>query len=148
MSARLTSRSLGHYPGPLLMNTSRLPRSSIPPVIPVRQRFDRPRVKNLAADTAAALAQVISDPLLVRGKVIGLTAPSRGIRDIGPVLRHLTGALRSLGAVPSACGRRRRSLLLLIWLPEPRSIVRLADDQPQSLLIMAPGAGLEPATRG
>jgi hypothetical protein len=82
------------------MNTSRLPKNPIPPVIPVRQRFDRPRVKDLAAATVAALAQVIPDPTLVRGKVIGLTAPSRGIRDIGPVLHHLTGALRSFGAIP------------------------------------------------
>jgi hypothetical protein len=82
------------------MNTSRLPESPIPPVIPVRQRFNRPRVEDLAAAVAAALAQVIPDPLLVRGKVIGLTAPSRGIRDIGPVLRHLSEALRSWGAVP------------------------------------------------
>ncbi len=69
-------------------------------MIPVRQRFDRPRVKDLAAATAAALAQVIPDPTRVRGKVIGLTAPSRGIRDIGPVLRLLTEALRSFGAIP------------------------------------------------
>lgn len=82
------------------MNTSRLPKSPIPPVIPVRQRFDRPRVMDLRAATAAALAQVIPDPTRVRGKVIGLTAPSRGIRDIGPVLRHLAGTLRSFGAIP------------------------------------------------
>src|SRR5215471_3843342 len=82
------------------MNTSRLPKSPIPPVIPVRQCFDRPRVKDLATATVAALAQVIPDPTLIRGKVVGLTAPSRGIRDIGPVLRVLTGALRSFGAIP------------------------------------------------
>src|SRR5205085_1375270 len=89
-----------HHPGSLHMNTSRLPKSPIPPVIPVRQRFERPRVKDLPAAVAAALAQVIPDPTLVRGKVVGLTAPSRGIRDIGPVLRLLTGALRSYGAIP------------------------------------------------
>jgi hypothetical protein len=69
-------------------------------MIPVRQRFDRPQVKDLAAATVAALRQVIPDPTLVRGKVVGLTAPSRGIRDIGPVLRLLTEALRSFGANP------------------------------------------------
>lgn len=82
------------------MNTSRLPSSPIPQVIPVRQRFDRPQVANLAAATMEALVQVIPDPLLVRGKVIGLTAPSRGIRDIGPVLRHMAKTLCSLGAIP------------------------------------------------
>ncbi|HWB07647.1 MAG TPA: hypothetical protein VG826_00280 [Pirellulales bacterium] len=82
------------------MNTSRLPKSPIPPVIPVRQHFNRPRVKDLAAATAAALAQVIPDPTQVQGKVLGLTAPSRGIGEIGPVLRHLAGALRSFGAIP------------------------------------------------
>ena len=82
------------------MNTSRLPKSPIPPVIPVRQHFDRPRVTDLAAATTAALAQVLPDPTLVRGKIVGLTAPSRGIRDIGPVLRVLADALRSLGATP------------------------------------------------
>lgn len=89
-----------HYSGLLPMNTSRLPKSPIPPVIPVRQQFDRPKVMDLGAATAAALAQVIPDPTRVRGKVIGLTAPSRGIRDIGPVLRHLVGTLRSFGAIP------------------------------------------------
>src|SRR5689334_4381647 len=82
------------------MNTFLLPKSSIPPVMPVRQQFDRPRVNDLATAAAAALAQVICDPTTVRDKTIGLTAPSRGIRDIGPVLRHLTGALRSFGAMP------------------------------------------------
>lgn len=82
------------------MNTSRLPKSPIPPVIPVRQHFKRPRVEDLAAATRAALAQVIPDPTQVRGKTVGLTAPSRGIRDIGPVLHVLAEALRSLGATP------------------------------------------------
>jgi hypothetical protein len=57
-------------------------------------------VTDLAATTSAALARVIPDPSLVRGKVIGLTAPSRGIRDIGSVLRVLVEGLRSFGAVP------------------------------------------------
>lgn len=82
------------------MNTSRLPKSQIPPVIPVRQQFDRPQVTDLASATVAALSQVIPNPSMVRGKVIGLTAPSRGIRDIGRVLRYLTEALRSFGAIP------------------------------------------------
>lgn len=82
------------------MDTSRLPKSPIPSVIPVRQRFERPRVDDLAAATAAALAKVIPDPSRVRGRVIGLTAPSRGIRDIGPVLNHLVRLLRSFEAVP------------------------------------------------
>jgi hypothetical protein len=100
MNTRSIVWNPGYYVDPLPMDTSRLPKSPIPPVIAVRQRFERPRVKDLAAATAAALAQVITDPALVRGKVIGLTAPSRGIRDIGPVLCHLAGALRSFGAIP------------------------------------------------
>ncbi len=82
------------------MNTSRLPKSPIPSVVPVRQSFDRPQVKDLAAATVAALRHVIPDPAHVRGKTVGLTAPSRGIRDIGPVLKHLAAALRSFGATP------------------------------------------------
>jgi hypothetical protein len=82
------------------MNTSRLPKSPIPPVIPVRQRFGRPRVEDLAAATMDALARLIPDPAQVRGKVIGLTAPSRGIRDIGLVLGNLARAIRSFGATP------------------------------------------------
>jgi hypothetical protein len=82
------------------MNTSRLPKSPIPPVIAVRQRCDRPRVTDFTAATMAALSRVIPNSALVRGKVIGLTAPSRGIHDIGPVLRVLTAALRSFGAAP------------------------------------------------
>ncbi len=82
------------------MDTSRLPKSPIPPVIPVRQHFARPRVADLATAVTTALPRVIADPGHLRGKVIGLTAPSRGIHDIGPVLRSLAAALRSYGATP------------------------------------------------
>ena len=66
----------------------------------MRQRFPRPVVENLAVAVREAVAKILRDPTAIRGKIIGLTAPSRGIRDIAAVLRETVAVLRSMGAVP------------------------------------------------
>ena len=69
-----------------------------PRMLPVRQKFDAPQVRDVAAATREAL-----EPLRQRvstGMRIALTAGSRGIHDKPEVLRAAGDWLRSLGAEP------------------------------------------------
>ena len=72
--------------------------SPFPRLIPVRQRFDAPRVDDVAAATAQAL-----EPLRERvrpGMSVAITAGSRGIHDKPVVVRSAGEWLRSVGADP------------------------------------------------
>ena len=69
-----------------------------PRMLPVRQKFDAPQVRDVAAATREAL-----EPLRERvstGMRVALTAGSRGIHDKPEVLRATGDWLRSLGAEP------------------------------------------------
>lgn len=69
-----------------------------PRMLPVRQKFDAPQVRDVAAATREAL-----EPLRGRispGMSVALTAGSRGIHDKPEVLRATGAWLRSLGAEP------------------------------------------------
>lgn len=69
-----------------------------PRVVRVRQKFDAPRVRDVAAATREAL-----EPLrgrVSRGMTVALTAGSRGIHDKPEVVRAAGEWLRSLGAEP------------------------------------------------
>jgi hypothetical protein len=69
-----------------------------PGLLPVRQRFDAPRVEDVAAATSAAL-----EPARARvrpGMSVAITAGSRGIHDKPVVLRAAGEWLRSVGAEP------------------------------------------------
>jgi hypothetical protein len=69
-----------------------------PRMLPVRQRFDAPRVDDVAAATRHAL-----EPLRERirpGMTVAITAGSRGIQDKPAVVRAAGEWLRSLGAEP------------------------------------------------
>jgi hypothetical protein len=69
-----------------------------PRMLPVRQRFDAPRVGDVEAATRQAL-----EPLrerIRRGMSVAITAGSRGIHDKPAVVRAAGGWLRSLGAEP------------------------------------------------
>jgi hypothetical protein len=69
-----------------------------PRVLPVRQKFEAPRVPDVAAATREAL-----EPLrarISRGMTVALTAGSRGIHDKPQVVRAAGEWLRSLGAEP------------------------------------------------
>jgi hypothetical protein len=63
------------------------------------QRFPRPRVDDPGRAAGDALAGLGLGPR-VRGRRIAVTAGSRGIRDIVPVLRAVVTHLRALGAEP------------------------------------------------
>ncbi len=69
-----------------------------PRMLPVRQKFEAPRVADVAAATRDAL-----EPLRDRvraGMSVAITAGSRGIHDKPAVVRATGEWLRSLGAVP------------------------------------------------
>jgi hypothetical protein len=69
-----------------------------PRMLPVRQKFDAPQVRDVAAATREAL-----EPLrgrIIPGMSVALTAGSRGIHDKPEVLRATGAWLRSLGAEP------------------------------------------------
>jgi hypothetical protein len=66
-------------------------------MVAVRQRFPRPRVEDPRAAAREGLARLLP-PL--RGRRVGVTAGSRGIRDIVPVLQGVLEALRAAGAEP------------------------------------------------
>ncbi len=69
-----------------------------PPLIRVRQHLPRPRLDDVEAEAARQATPLLAG---VRpGMRIAITAGSRGIRDIVPVLRGVVGAVRQVGAEP------------------------------------------------
>lgn len=71
----------------------------LPPMIPVRRHLPRPRVDDPERATIEALERLdLADR--IRGRRIALTAGSRGIRDVVPVLRGAVSYLRRCGADP------------------------------------------------
>ncbi|MGH2375257.1 MAG: DUF362 domain-containing protein [bacterium] len=73
--------------------------SAFPPMHLIERRLPRPRVDDPERATEAALAG-LDLAARVRGKRIAVTAGSRGIRDIVPVLRAAVAHLRRCGAEP------------------------------------------------
>lgn len=74
--------------------------ADLPAMFSVRQRLPRPRVGDLreAVETALDAAQI---PARVRpGARVAITAGSRGISDLPPILAAAAGRLRDLGAEP------------------------------------------------
>src|SRR6185437_4575977 len=66
----------------------------------LRQRFDRPRVHDVAAAVREALHAVDLARVIGPGQTVALTTGSRGIANIPVVLRAVVGCLRDLGARP------------------------------------------------
>src|SRR3954469_12174879 len=69
-----------------------------PRLLPVRQKFDAPQVRDVAAATRDALEPL--RPRVREGMRIARTAGSRGIHDVPAVLRETGSWLRELGAEP------------------------------------------------
>jgi hypothetical protein len=69
-----------------------------PKLLPVRQKFDAPQVRDVAAATREALEPL--RPRVSAGMRIALTAGSRGIHDKPEVLRETGAWLRELDAEP------------------------------------------------
>ncbi len=73
--------------------------SGFPPMHLIERRMPRPRVEDPERATDAALAG-LNLAARVSGKRIAVTAGSRGIRDIVPILRAAIAHLRRCGAEP------------------------------------------------
>jgi len=74
--------------------------SDIPLFFTVRQAFDRPRVRDLAAAVRGELDRVLPPGSVAAGARIGVTVGSRGIRDIAAVVRTAVDFLKGRGARP------------------------------------------------
>lgn len=69
-----------------------------PPLVHVRQRLPRPRLADVAAEAARQVAPLLAS--IKPGQRIAITAGSRGIADIVPILRAVVDAVRRAGAQP------------------------------------------------
>lgn len=72
---------------------------NFPSMALVRQHFERPQVADIEQTVRAELTRALSDQSLT-GKRIAVAAGSRGIRDIGRIVRSVVGDLRARGACP------------------------------------------------
>lgn len=77
---------------------------TLPRMVRVRQRFPRPQVADVAAAVRTALDGVGLARQLRPGARVAITAGSRGIRDIVPVLRAIVEEVRSAGGDPLLVG--------------------------------------------
>jgi len=71
-----------------------------PRMVRLRQRFDRPRVEDVAAAVRDVLHTLDLSRVIRPGQTVALTAGSRGIANIAVVLRAVVRCLRDLGARP------------------------------------------------
>ena len=71
-----------------------------PNIVRLRQRFERPRVEDVAAAVAAALERTDLPSRVRPGQTVALTAGSRGIANIPVVLRETAAFLKKLGGRP------------------------------------------------
>jgi hypothetical protein len=71
-----------------------------PKMLRVRQRFDRPRVENVAAAVRDELARLDLGRTIKPGQTVAVTAGSRGIANIPVILQATVRFLRDLGAQP------------------------------------------------
>lgn len=68
--------------------------TDLPPFAVVEQEFARPREADVPAAVVRELGRIFPRPEALAGKVVGLTMPSRGIRDIQAVVRAAVAFLR------------------------------------------------------
>src|SRR5438445_6971857 len=66
----------------------------------VRQKFDRPKVEDVAATVRAELEQLDLAKRIKPGQSVALTAGSRGITNIPLILQSVARFLKDLGAKP------------------------------------------------
>jgi hypothetical protein len=71
-----------------------------PPIVRIRQQFERPQVEDLTGAVWTALARLDLGRTIRPGQTIALTAGSRGIANIPRVLRTTAVFLQELGARP------------------------------------------------
>jgi hypothetical protein len=77
------------------MKTDLCPRvTDLPPVAVVEQEFARPREPDVVAAVVREMNRIFPDTAPLRDKVVGLTMPSRGIRDVQAVVRAAVAFLK------------------------------------------------------
>ena len=74
--------------------------TAYPRIFRVRQKFETPRVDNVAATVEQQLARLQLGQKIQPGQQVAITAGSRGITGIRFILRAIVGHLRALGAEP------------------------------------------------
>src|SRR5260221_12414207 len=77
------------------MNAFHHPRSrNIPSVVLIKQHFSVPKEVDVREATVRELKKLFPDTTAIKGKIAGLTCPSRGIRDIAQVLSTAVSFLK------------------------------------------------------
>jgi hypothetical protein len=71
-----------------------------PKLVRLRQRFERPRVEDVAGAVASTLERLDLGGRIRPGQTVALTAGSRGIANIPLILRETAAFLKKLGARP------------------------------------------------
>jgi Lactate racemase N-terminal domain len=72
----------------------------LPPMVRLRQQFERPRVENIPSAVRGTLEKLNLARTIKPGQTVALTAGSRGIANIPIVLRAAVQHLKDLGAKP------------------------------------------------
>lgn len=78
--------------------------TAAPLMVRVRQHFTRPRIEDVPAAVRNALRRLDLSTRITRGARIAITAGSRGIRDILPILRTTVAEIRAAGGDPIVVG--------------------------------------------
>ena len=74
--------------------------ATYPTMFRVRQTFETPRVADVAAEVHAQLSRLALAGCVRAGQSVAVTAGSRGVANIGPILRAVAEHLKALGARP------------------------------------------------
>jgi hypothetical protein len=72
----------------------------LPKMYRIRQTFERPEVKDVAVTVKSELTKLALERNIKPGQRVAITAGSRGISNIGEILKATVDFLRSLGARP------------------------------------------------
>ncbi|MDR3295349.1 MAG: lactate racemase domain-containing protein [Clostridiales Family XIII bacterium] len=72
----------------------------LPKLIKIRQNMPAPQLADVASEVRKQLAALSQDPETMRGKRIGITAGSRGIRNIPLILNEVARFVKEAGGSP------------------------------------------------
>lgn len=80
--------------------TKMLEQIKLPDMTPVRQTFDHRHVRDVETELKQELVEKLIEKQLKPGMRVAITAGSRGIRNIVPILKMLVDVIRESGAKP------------------------------------------------